>query len=223
MPQKMTVVQCWDDGVTTDAPLIEILRRHGASASFNLNPGLHTAERSKGWVYKGTDVARLGWNEMKELYRGFTIAGHSLSHPHLEAIPVDEARREIVEGRKRLQDFFGQPVRGFAYPFGTYNDQVEALVREAGHVYARTTKNDDAPFPPPNPMAFHPHCHFLSPAFWERYEAARAGGYFYFWGHSYEMIDSGMWAAFEEKIRRISADAMAQWGNLEELFLPVAS
>ena len=39
----MTVVQCWDDGVTTDARLIEILRKHKARATFNLNAGAHLA------------------------------------------------------------------------------------------------------------------------------------------------------------------------------------
>ena len=193
----MTVVQCWDDGVTTDARLARICRRNGAKATFNLNAGQHEAKRKAVWAYKGTDVGRLGWSEMRAVYDGFTIANHSLTHPSLAQIPLDAARRDISEGRDRLQQFFGQPVRGFAYPNGSYNEEVMAAVREAGHVYARTTLNVPLPFPPENAMAFHPCCHFLAPDFWARYENAKPGGVFYFWGHSYEMITEAMWTEFE--------------------------
>jgi len=215
----MKVVQCWDDGVTADVRVIEILSKHKAKATFNLNAGLHENRRKPGWTFKGTEVGRLGWDEMKDLYHGFTIANHSLTHPWLEKVPLDEARRDIAEGRARLQQFFGQAVRGFAYPFGTYNEGVMEAVREAGHVYARTTKNVECPFPPENPMAFHSCCHFLAPDFWERYEKARKGGVFYFWGHSYEMITEEMWQAFDGQIRRISADPAACWADVVDLFV----
>lgn len=41
----MRIVQCWDDGVEDDIRLCEILRKHGAKASFNLNPGMHGSQR----------------------------------------------------------------------------------------------------------------------------------------------------------------------------------
>lgn len=215
----MTVVQCWDDGVTNDVRLAEIFRRHKARATFNLNAGLHEAQRTPGWMYEGTQVARLGWDEMRQAYAGFTIGNHSLTHPHLNQVPIEKARQEIVDGRVRLQQFFGQPVLGFAYPCGSYNEAVMALLQEAGHVYARTVHNVDQPFPPEHPMAFHPCCHFLASDFWARYEKAREGGVFYFWGHSYEIISEPMWEAFEKNIARISADPKARWADVAELFV----
>ncbi|WP_295445267.1 polysaccharide deacetylase family protein [uncultured Thiodictyon sp.] len=217
-PNIMTVVQCWDDGVTTDVRLIDILRRHGTKATFNLNAGLHEKQRKSGWIHRGTEVARLGWDDMKAVYDGFTIANHSLTHPRLEQLPIETARREVAEGRDRLQQFFGQPVSGFAYPFGSYSEAAMAAVRETGHPYARTTRQVAYPFPPENAMAFHPCCHFLAPDLWARYEQARTGGVFYFWGHSYEMITPEMWAAFEAVIARISNDRLARWGEIAELF-----
>jgi peptidoglycan/xylan/chitin deacetylase (PgdA/CDA1 family) len=219
MDKPMIVLQCWDDGVTADIPLVETLRRHKAKATFNLNAGLHQAESKFSWTFKETEVWRLGWNEMTSLYEGFTIANHSLTHPHLEQIPVEEARREIVEGRERLQQFFQQPVLGFAYPFGSYNAAVQDVLREAGHVYARTTKNLERVFPPEEPMAFHSNCHFLAEDFWDRYEAAKQHGVFYFWGHSYEMIDDTMRQRFDDKIARISADPDSRWGELSDMFV----
>lgn len=214
----MTVVQCWDDGVTADARLAEIFRRHGARATFNLNAGLHETKRSAGWMFRGTEVRRLGWDEMREVYSGFTIANHSLTHPHLEQIPLAEARREISEGRERLRQFFGQDVSGFVYPFGSFSEAVMEAVRDAGHVYARTTGCAEQPFPPEDPMAFHPCCHFLAEDFWLRYEKAKKGGVFYFWGHSYELVSESMWNEFEQTIARISSDPQAKWSDVAALF-----
>jgi peptidoglycan/xylan/chitin deacetylase (PgdA/CDA1 family) len=216
----MTVVQCWDDGVTADVRVIEILRRHRAKATFNLNAGLHEANRKFLRKHQDAEVWRLGWSEMLAVYEGFPIANHGLMHPHLEQIPIEAARQDIVEGRDRLQQFFGQAVLGFAYPFGSYNEAVMAATQEAGHVYARTTRNVEQPFPPETPMAFHPCCHFLAPDLWARYEKARLGGVFYFWGHSYEMVTEVQWADFEQMIARISADPNARWGNVMDLFVP---
>lgn len=214
----MTIVQCWDDGVTTDVRLIDILRRHGAKATFNLNAGLHENHRTPSFVYEGTEVRRLGWDEMREVYDGFTIANHSLTHPRLDQMPVEAARHEIVEGRSRLQQFFRQPVLGFAYPFGAYSETVMNLVREAGHVYARTDRGVEDPFPPENTMSFHPSCHVLAPDLRVRCEKAKEHGVFYFWGHSYELTTEAMWEAFEETIRRISADPGSRWGEVADLF-----
>jgi peptidoglycan/xylan/chitin deacetylase (PgdA/CDA1 family) len=214
----MTVVQCWDDGVTADVRLVEILRRHGAKATFNLNAGLHEARRKPVRTYEGSEIWRLGWDEMRAVYDGFTIANHSLTHPNLVHMAQEAARREIVEGRDRLQNFFAQPVQGFAYPFGTHSAAVMEAVSEAGHLYGRTTGNADHPFPPENPMAFHPCCHFLAPDLWTRYEKAHAGGVFYFWGHAYEMTTEAMWTDFEALIARIGTDPGARWGDVAALF-----
>ncbi len=214
----LTVVQCWDDGVTADVRLADVLRRHGAKATFNLNAGLHEVQRTPSFRYRDTEVVRLGWDEMREVYAGFTIANHSLTHPYLERLSTQEMWRELAEGRERLQQFFGQAVFGFAYPFGTYDSTVMAAVRDAGHVYARTDGNADHCFPPCDPMAFHPTCHFLADDFQARYEKARAGGVFYFWGHAYELTTEAMWLAFGHTIAGISADPAARWGEITELF-----
>ncbi|HOO73396.1 MAG TPA: polysaccharide deacetylase family protein [Spirochaetota bacterium] len=216
--KRLTVVQCWDDGVCTDIRLVEVLRRYGAAASFNLCAGLHRNKRSFGWAHAGADVYRLGWDEMRDVYQGFAIANHSMSHPRLDLIAPDAAEREIREGRERLQQFFGQSVSGFAYPFGAYNETLRRLVRDAGHAYARTCESADDVFPPQDAMRFHPTCHFLAPDFWQKYEQARQCGVFYFWGHSYEILTNAMWQDFELTIQRISDDPHSRWGEVGGLF-----
>ncbi|MGC9451868.1 MAG: hypothetical protein ACP5I4_10510 [Oceanipulchritudo sp.] len=53
-----------------------------------------------------------------------------------------------------------------------------------------------------------------------RYERAKAAGsgVFYFWGHSYEMLDETDWSAFSSKLDRFNADPDAIWTDLPNLF-----
>lgn len=202
-----------------DVWLTELLRRYRATATFNLNPGLHQPQRVFGWRYGDKEVWRLGRDELVSVYDGFEIANHSLMHPNLPDLsPVDLAR-EVGESRRVLQDWFRRPIRGFCYPFGGYNPAVKEAVRAAGHVYARTVQYRDSVFPPADPFEFGVSCWFADPAFWSRYEQVKAAnGVFFFWGHSYELVDDAMWADLENKIAGISADPSARWVNLESLF-----
>jgi peptidoglycan/xylan/chitin deacetylase (PgdA/CDA1 family) len=210
------IVQCWDDGVRDDIRLTEILRRHGAKASFNLNWANHTESVTGGWKYKDHEVIALSRGEIREVYDGFLVANHSLTHPHLDQIAPEAAAREIRENRDALEQHFGYKVTGFAYPFGSYNQTVMDLVRESGHVYARTCENVAQVFAPTDAMALPTNCHFSAPDFWEKLE--NAGEVFYFWGHSYEITTEAEWADFEAKIARLSATPGAEWANLPDLF-----
>ncbi len=214
----MKIVQCWDDGVTTDIRLVSLLRHHGASATFNLNAGLHGRERQFGWRHHDTEVWRLGFDELREVYDGFCVANHSLTHPHLDTLPIEEVRREIVDGRARLQALFDQPVQGFAYPFGTFDEVVSQTVRDAGHVYARTARTAEAGVETHDEMAAAPSCHFLAADFWQRFDRARPTGAFWFWGHSYELANEGMWKAFEASLARLCAEPGIKWCNPTDLF-----
>ena len=215
------IVQCWDDGVEDDIRLCELLRKAGARASFNINPGLHGAQRSEPWRYNEIKaVSRLAKGELTQVYQGFTIANHSVSHQFPARIPIEKWRTEVFDGRKQLQDIFQQEILGFAYPFGETNPEVAGVVREAGHVYARTVENATPCFPPADPMFFAADCHHAAPDFWERYQKAKSVGspVFYFWGHSYEFVTEEDWAVYTNKITRINADPDAVWADLPDLF-----
>jgi peptidoglycan/xylan/chitin deacetylase (PgdA/CDA1 family) len=217
----LKVVQCWDDGVNDDIRLIEILRKYSAKASFNLNPSLYQNTRHGYYNEKlQKTVDRLALGELSDVYQGFTIANHSMTHPWPTRIPLADWRAEVVDGRKILQDWFQQPVLGFAYPFGDCDLATADVVREAGHVYARVTKNVTPSFPAADPMMLCADCHFYNEQFWDLYAQAKAsaGGVFYFWGHSYELCTEAQWADFEAKISRITQDPEAEWAELPDLF-----
>ncbi|MEZ5584952.1 MAG: polysaccharide deacetylase family protein [Candidatus Competibacteraceae bacterium] len=215
----MRVVQSWDDGIVDDIRLTGLLRRYGAKAAFNLNPGLHQTQRSCSWRYGDKEVWRLGRDELIDVYDGFEIANHSLTHPYLPDLCPADLAREIRDSRHLLQDWFQQSIRGFCYPFGGFNSVVKDVIRAAGHVYARTVAEVEPVFPPIDVLEFGVNCRFADSAFWAGYERAKASnGVFFFWGHSYELVNETMWADLEDKIAGISADPAAEWVNLEALF-----
>jgi len=227
MTRKIKVVQCWDDGVEDDVRLCEMLREAGARATFNLNGGLHGRCRGEAWLYRGEkEVRRLARGELAGVYEGFTIANHTLTHPWPRRITLDEWRREVVDGRKILQDIFDQPVEGFVYPYGQRSDETDRVVREAGHVYARGTgpgcAGEPRGYPPASPFRLVPDAHFKDPGLPEAWAAARDSGapVFYFWGHSYEMMNESDWRDLADLLKRLGDDPRAEWADLHRLFVP---
>jgi len=215
----LRVVQCWDDGVISDIRLSELLREFGAKATFNLNPGLHGEERKLDeWRFKGVSVGRLSWGELRSVYSGFEIANHTLTHPSLPKLGDEDLAREIGEGRDRLRQHFQAEIRGFAYPFGHYDARAMRAVRSAGHNYARTVGSAADVMSAEDAMALHPSCHFCAEDFWQRYESSKESGVFYFWGHSFELVDDAMWESLRAKLVRIADDPQSLWTDLSELF-----
>ena len=212
------VAQCWDDGVVNDIQVAEICRRHGAKATFNLNPGLHQAVRIVRGKHQDFDVERLGNREFKSVYEGFELASHTMTHPWPSKIEPELFRQEAVDARKYIEDLVQREQRGFAWPFGDAPDACAEILREEGFAYGRTTKNVADILENADLMKLPAHCHFADPDFDQIWEAAKKTGVFYFWGHSYEMKDDPvLWKRYEEQIRLISADPEALWVNVVDL------
>ncbi|HAS83801.1 MAG TPA: hypothetical protein DCS43_14295 [Verrucomicrobia bacterium] len=217
----MRIMQCWDDGDVDDIRLVEILRKHGARATFNINPGGWKSKRREAHRFKGEyQVNRLTLDEMPQVYAGFCIGGHTMTHPLLNAIDPDWALTELVECKRYIETHFGQQDCGMAYPCGAYDDPVKELVRKAGYLYSRTTLNVDLRLNTDAPMALHTHCHFLAPDFWEKFNAVKAiDGDFYFWGHTFELMgDDTRWQALDTMIGRLSDDLATEWIDVKDLF-----
>jgi peptidoglycan/xylan/chitin deacetylase (PgdA/CDA1 family) len=79
----------------------------------------------------------LTWEQVRGLRKaGVTIGAHTLSHPNLAQVSVEEARREILESKKKIEEELGEPVEHFSYPHPALNPQWSAetkeVTREAG-------------------------------------------------------------------------------------------
>jgi peptidoglycan/xylan/chitin deacetylase (PgdA/CDA1 family) len=85
----------------------------------------------------------LSWDEIREMgENGISFGAHTVSHPRLSILPVEEARREIIESKRKIEQELSQRITSFAYPFGTLKDfdyNTARLVREAGFECAVTT------------------------------------------------------------------------------------
>jgi peptidoglycan/xylan/chitin deacetylase (PgdA/CDA1 family) len=216
----MKVIQTWDDGLVSDIRLIEILRRYQAKATFCLNPGLYQENRSFGWVHENKEVWRLSIHELVDVYHGFEICSHSMTHPYLTDLSIDQLQWELRTSRHILEDKFQKPVLGFCYPFNTYNDFVKDAVRSTGYKWARGNQHQGNTYPPIDLLEFHPCCHFLDQDFCGKYDRQkRKDSVFFFWGHSYELIDEAMWDNFEGMIEGISSDPDAEWFFVTDLFV----
>lgn len=235
---KVKVVQCWDDSLTTDVPLVALLKKCGAKATFNIIP--QETERRPFVVKKmktgkhvifsflkkedsregGFKVEHLVNSEMPALYKGFKIAAHC-GIPLGDGPKESEARmRTLLKTKAQIRDDFGQSVCGYVYPGGRFSPAAGVDIRKAGYLYARTTKSVRAPLPLNEPMLQPTSCHWAASDFWDRYEAAKKnGGVFYFWGHSCELGDDPeLWAWLESILARISADPEAEWADVIDLF-----
>jgi peptidoglycan/xylan/chitin deacetylase (PgdA/CDA1 family) len=70
------------------------------------------------------------------------IGSHTMSHPDLAGLSLADQRHEIQQSKTRLEEIVGRPVPSFAYPFGSGTSETVALVREAGHEYACSSRPD---------------------------------------------------------------------------------
>jgi peptidoglycan/xylan/chitin deacetylase (PgdA/CDA1 family) len=70
---------------------------------------------------------------------GVGIGAHTMTHPRLSSIPLEDQRREMTEARTRLEELTGRPVDLLAYPFGKPGDigvETPRLAEAAGYCAA---------------------------------------------------------------------------------------
>jgi peptidoglycan/xylan/chitin deacetylase (PgdA/CDA1 family) len=98
------------------------------------------------------------WDELGELERaGVRIESHGISHRPLADLELDEAAREIVVSKLRLEERLGRPVRAFSYVKGSeahYKPVHLSLVRQAGYDVAFTSISG-ANSPATDPLQLH--------------------------------------------------------------------
>jgi len=62
-----------------------------------------------------------------------TIASHTISHPYLGNMTVEQQRSEMRESKLKLEQLIHKEVLHFAYPFGHYNTDSIQLAKECGY------------------------------------------------------------------------------------------
>ena len=68
------------------------------------------------------DVDRLSRDELME------FGAHTVNHEILPELPDDVKDREILDSKKIIENRIGKPIAAFAYPNGSFNDDVKGRV-----------------------------------------------------------------------------------------------
>ncbi len=67
------------------------------------------------------------------------VGSHTLTHPYLTRLSIEEAAHELQESRHVLETLLQRPVRLFSFPYGDCNEEVFRLCRTAGYQRIFTT------------------------------------------------------------------------------------
>lgn len=219
----------YDDGVTQDIRLIELLNRYNLKCTFNLNSELLGTNN---WLIRENQrIAHYKiWPEdVREIYAGHEIAVHTLTHPNLTTLDEQEIIRQVEEDRLKLSELAGYEVVGMAYPCGGVNndDRVAKIIREhTGVQYSRTITSVNNFDIQENLYRFNPSVYHLQ---WDQMMdlankfvtmKPETPQIFYIWGHSYEMdYDNSYWTRMEEFCKLISGREDTFYGTNREVLL----
>lgn len=218
----------FDDGVTQDIRLINILNRYGLKATFNLNSSYLGLS---GQLNRNDHVVRHDKNpacQIAAIYRGHEVAVHTLTHPNLTELDEDTIVWQVEEDRKALEGLTGYQVRCMAYPCGGVNndDRVAAVIKNRTHIrFARTITSSYSFDIPDNLYRYDPSVYYIEKdrlfQLGESFIKLKADRpqVFYIWGHSYEMdAEYIKWDEFEEFCKLISGKADIFYGTNGEIF-----
>ena len=226
--KKKAITFSFDDGVTQDIRLIEILNKYGLKATFNINSDLLG---QAGELERNGNTIRhdkVSPETVKELYEGHELAVHTLTHPFLPALDEGEIVRQVEEDRKRLSALCGYEVVGMAYPCGGENNDervAEIIRKHTGVKYARTITSTHAFDLQSNLFRFHPTVYYIEDCFEEivdRFLSLETDEkqLLYIWGHSYEMdAEYISWETFERICKKLSGKADIFYGTNREVLL----
>ena len=227
--KKKAITFSYDDGVTQDFRLVELLNKYGLKCTFNLNSQLLAHKGTL--IRNGLRIAhyKIHPDDVKSLYEGHEVAVHTLTHPNLTQLDEAEIIRQVETDRQNLSELVGYDVVGMAYPCGGINndDRVADIIRRnTGVKYCRTITTNDSFDPQENLYRFNPtafHLDFenimaLGKAFVEL--KTDTPKIFYIWGHAYEMdYGADYWVQLEEFFRLISNKEDIFYGTNREVLL----
>ena len=83
----------------------------------------------------------LSWGEIHEMKdNGVNFGAHTKTHPILTNEILNEAEKEIVDSKKTIEKHLKIEIILFAYPNGSFNDEIIQLVKNNGFNCAVSTK-----------------------------------------------------------------------------------
>ena len=151
---KSPRIELQADTVRASLPVATLAERAAAVSAltkiFKANP-IRVREELREQLRQLAGVAKapspmLTWHQVRTMHRmGMDIGSHTMTHPNLPNAGLEDARREVVESKRALEEQLDAPVTMFSYPNGGaeryMTPAVAALVRDAGYAAAATSRN----------------------------------------------------------------------------------
>jgi peptidoglycan/xylan/chitin deacetylase (PgdA/CDA1 family) len=134
------IILTFDDGYEDNYTLLfPLLKEFGFTAVIYLVTRLKRNE----WGIKENEPAcnLLSTAQIKEMDAfGIEFGSHTCTHQALNHLSIQEARVEIEDSKKDIEELLQKPILSFAYPYGGISPQVKELVKAAGIPFAISTK-----------------------------------------------------------------------------------
>ena len=230
--KKKALTFSFDDGVTQDIQMIELLNQYNLKGTFNLNSGLLGKNRILFYNLpmgaKHLAHYKIHPDDVRAVYAGHEIAVHGVTHPYLTRLGDAEVFREVEEDRLRLSELAGYEVVGMAYPYNDYDGRVIRILQEqTGVRYSRNTKNSLSFDPQEDLFQIRPTIFVLKDfaelmALGQQFLELETDTpqVFCVWGHSHEMdYYPDSWVHLEEFCKLLSNREDIFYGTNAEIYL----
>ncbi len=216
--KKKAVTFSYDDGILQDKTTVSILKKHHRKGTFNLNYGQSGEEK----IRNGIDCSHLDLKKDIRLYEDREVASHTYSHPHREALSLDQQEEEFKKDILGLEGLTGRKVLGAAYPYGTYNRDTLKALENNDLAYCRTTKPTCSFHLPFDFLLWHPTIHHRDKRIYERldsfHQTREELALFYIWGHSYEFALDDNFFLLEDICSDLEKDNDIYYGTNAEIY-----
>jgi peptidoglycan/xylan/chitin deacetylase (PgdA/CDA1 family) len=121
-PDQVFVIT-FDDGYqTVYGEAFPVLEGYGMPATVFLTVGGRGSAKRSDSLPSLNDRSMLTWRQIREMQQsGITFGAHTLTHPDLTRMPIDQVEAEILHSKAIIEDKLSARVDCFAYPYGRYD------------------------------------------------------------------------------------------------------
>lgn len=188
---KKAVTFSFDDGTYQDVEMINLLDYFHMKGTFNLNSklmGNNSSFTMNSWLRN----CRINALNINYVYQNHEIAGHTATHTDFKNQTEQLLDEEITSDIKALKKLTKRKIVGYAYPYGIYNEQIIAKLKENHILYARSIESTFNFNLPTNWYTYGGTCTISDSKFknlikrWLKLQP-KTLKIFYIWGHSYEL------------------------------------
>ena len=130
----------FDDGYQNNVQhALPILKKHGFTATcYGVSSMMGATNRwDEGLVAEKPLMSLSDWQTWRDA--GMDVGSHTRTHAKLTELPAEEARAQITDSKRELEQALGCEVQHFCYPYGWFAPEHRDMVQQAGYRTATTT------------------------------------------------------------------------------------